>query len=180
MNRSARMICASRASSSICSLVSERKTKERSVGAPWRKLTWVARAESATGLVWSNLRPQASISFGIRQVTVTGFVTAKLAPWQVSVGLPQEIAYAEVAKRLHASVLFLTITFGAALGIAWVLVLRIDREERRPVAGDLEAALARAVNASGILTQLRRVTRVQEMQWGEMVGSTLNLAASTD
>ncbi|MCC6780400.1 MAG: EAL domain-containing protein [Hyphomicrobiales bacterium] len=71
---------------------------------------------------------------------ITGFVTANLAPWQVSVGLPQEIAYAEVIKRLHASVLFLTVTFGFALAIAWMLSGRIVRPLRQ--LGKDAAALA--------------------------------------
>ena len=72
---------------------------------------------------------------------ITGFATAHLAPWVISVGLPKEIAYAAVTSRLAWGALFSTVALLIAFLIAWMLSARIVRplEQLRDDASELAA-----------------------------------------
>jgi diguanylate cyclase (GGDEF)-like protein/PAS domain S-box-containing protein len=58
---------------------------------------------------------------------ITGSATATLAPWVVSVGLPNEIAYAAVTSRLTWGALFSAVALLVALFVAAMLSARIVR-----------------------------------------------------
>jgi diguanylate cyclase (GGDEF)-like protein/PAS domain S-box-containing protein len=58
---------------------------------------------------------------------ITGSATAHIVPWQVSVGLPMEVAFAAVAARLAWGALFVFGTLVTAFAIAWMLSGRIVR-----------------------------------------------------
>lgn len=71
---------------------------------------------------------------------ITGFATAHLAPWVVSVGLPKEVAYAAVTSRLAWGALLSAIALLIAFLIAWMLSARIVRPLRH--LGDDASVLA--------------------------------------
>jgi diguanylate cyclase (GGDEF)-like protein/PAS domain S-box-containing protein len=56
---------------------------------------------------------------------ITGFSTATLAPWVVSVGLPRDIAFAEVATRFMRGALLSGVAILSAIGIAWMFSGRL-------------------------------------------------------
>jgi diguanylate cyclase (GGDEF)-like protein/PAS domain S-box-containing protein len=56
---------------------------------------------------------------------ITGSTTANKVPWQVSVGLPTDVANATVLQRLKRGALFATLTVLLASLIAWMLSGRI-------------------------------------------------------
>jgi diguanylate cyclase (GGDEF)-like protein/PAS domain S-box-containing protein len=56
---------------------------------------------------------------------ITGFSTATLAPWVVAVGLPSDIAFAEVATRFIRGALLSSIAILSAIGIAWMFSGRL-------------------------------------------------------
>ena len=58
---------------------------------------------------------------------ITGSTTAHRAPWLVTVGLPNNIAFAAIASRLSWGALFSLMAFGSAFTIAWMLSGRIVR-----------------------------------------------------
>lgn len=58
---------------------------------------------------------------------ITGYATAHLAPWVVSVGLPKQVAYAVVTTRLTRAALFSSIAMLIAFLIAWMFSARIVR-----------------------------------------------------
>jgi diguanylate cyclase (GGDEF)-like protein/PAS domain S-box-containing protein len=62
---------------------------------------------------------------------ITGFATAHLAPWVVSVGLPKEIAYAAVTSRLTWGALISAVALLIAFVVAWMLSGRIVRPLRQ-------------------------------------------------
>jgi diguanylate cyclase (GGDEF)-like protein/PAS domain S-box-containing protein len=70
---------------------------------------------------------------GARSITVwpdgveriTGFSKPTLAPWIVSVGLPRDIAFAEVAKRFLRGALVSGVVILSAIGIAWMFSGRL-------------------------------------------------------
>lgn len=62
---------------------------------------------------------------------ITGSVRAEQMPWMVSVGLPVDVAFATVAKRLRAGLLFSLVAFLLVVGIAWMLSRRIVQPLRQ-------------------------------------------------
>jgi diguanylate cyclase (GGDEF)-like protein/PAS domain S-box-containing protein len=62
---------------------------------------------------------------------ITGSATAHIVPWQVSVGLPMDVAFAAVAARLGWGALFVFGTLVTAFAIAWMLSGRIARPLRQ-------------------------------------------------
>ncbi len=62
---------------------------------------------------------------------ITGSATAYAAPWLVSVGLPTDIAFEAVVRRLGWAALFITGALLAAFAIAWMLSGRIVRPLRQ-------------------------------------------------
>ena len=62
---------------------------------------------------------------------ITGSATAYSAPWLVSVGLPTDIAFSAVMRRLGWAALFIAGTLLAAFTIAWMLSGRIVRPLRQ-------------------------------------------------
>jgi diguanylate cyclase (GGDEF)-like protein/PAS domain S-box-containing protein len=62
---------------------------------------------------------------------ITGSSTARRVPWQVSVGLPTNIAYAAVVSRLPWGALFSACALIAAFTIAWMLSGRVVRPLRQ-------------------------------------------------
>ncbi len=62
---------------------------------------------------------------------ITGSATAHIVPWQVSVGLPMDVAFAAVAARLGWGALFIIGTLVTAFAIAWMLSGRIVRPLRQ-------------------------------------------------
>ncbi|HKA81502.1 MAG TPA: EAL domain-containing protein [Xanthobacteraceae bacterium] len=58
---------------------------------------------------------------------ITGSATSHIVPWQVSVGLPMDVAFAAVAARLGWAALFIFGTLLTAFAIAWMLSGRIVR-----------------------------------------------------
>ncbi len=62
---------------------------------------------------------------------ITGSSTAHSVPWLVSVGLPADIAFAAVARRLGWGLLFISIALAAAFAIAWMLSGRMVRPLRQ-------------------------------------------------
>ena len=62
---------------------------------------------------------------------VNGFAMARRVPWMVTVGVPTDIAYAALAKRLKWGALMCGGTLALAFAIAWLLSGRIVRPLRR-------------------------------------------------
>ena len=62
---------------------------------------------------------------------ITGSATAHIVPWQVSVGLPMDVAFAAVVARLGWGALFVLGTLVTAFAIAWMLSGRIVRPLRQ-------------------------------------------------
>jgi diguanylate cyclase (GGDEF)-like protein/PAS domain S-box-containing protein len=62
---------------------------------------------------------------------ITGSAKAQQVPWMVSVGLPLDVAYAPVLRRLGAGLAFTLATLLAAFGIVWMLSRRIARPLRQ-------------------------------------------------
>jgi diguanylate cyclase (GGDEF)-like protein/PAS domain S-box-containing protein len=95
---------------------------------------WIGRDLSALDIVGRHLAAKqisevAIWPDGVKRIT--GSSTAHSVPWLVSVGLPADIAFAAVARRLGWSVLFITLALAAAFAIAWMLSGRIVRPLRQ-------------------------------------------------
>jgi diguanylate cyclase (GGDEF)-like protein/PAS domain S-box-containing protein len=95
---------------------------------------WLGRDVSGSTMVRRHLAAKE-----ISEVTVwpdgveriTGSATAHIVPWQVSVGLPMDVASAAVAARLGWGALFILGTLVTAFAIAWMLSGRIVRPLRQ-------------------------------------------------
>jgi len=72
---------------------------------------------------------RASWSDGVERIT--GSSTAKLVPWLVSVGLPTDIVFAHILRRLTWGALFALATLLITSAIAWTLSGRIVRPLRQ-------------------------------------------------
>src|SRR5262249_21575971 len=75
---------------------------------------YIAARETSERTTWSD---------GVARIT--GSASAKLVPWLVSVGLPTDIAFAPVLRRLTLGALFALATLLIASTIAWTLSGRI-------------------------------------------------------
>jgi PAS domain S-box-containing protein len=102
----------------------------RSVDGP----NWIARDISQSAQVMRHLAAKDISEVvvwpdGVERIT--GSATAHSAPWLVSVGLPTDIAYSAVMRRLGWAALFIAGTLLAAFTIAWMLSGRIVRPLRQ-------------------------------------------------
>jgi diguanylate cyclase (GGDEF)-like protein/PAS domain S-box-containing protein len=88
----------------------------QNLGAPESTLHRAAEGQSSDIAVWPD---------GVERIT--GFASATLAPWVVSVGLPKNIAYAEVARRWTLGALFSAMAVLSAIAIAWMFSGRLVR-----------------------------------------------------
>ncbi|HZN30453.1 MAG TPA: EAL domain-containing protein [Xanthobacteraceae bacterium] len=102
----------------------------RSVDGP----NWIARDISQSEQVMRHLAAKDISEVvvwpdGVERIT--GSATAHSAPWLVSVGLPTDIAFSAVMRRLGWAALFIAGTLLAAFTIAWMLSGRIVRPLRQ-------------------------------------------------
>src|SRR5262245_6689533 len=101
----------------------------------------LAAKETSDIVVWSD---------GVERIT--GSATAHTVPWLISVGLPTEIAFAEVARRLGWAALFISGTLMAAFAIAWMLSGRIVRPLRQLGRDAAELAAGKLGHRSAVHT----------------------------
>src|SRR5262245_34000401 len=101
----------------------------------------LAAKETSDVVVWSD---------GVERIT--GSATAHTVPWLISVGLPTEIAFAEVARRLGWAALFISGTLMAAFAIAWMLSDRIVRPLRQLGRDAAELAAGKLGHRSAVHT----------------------------
>jgi diguanylate cyclase (GGDEF)-like protein/PAS domain S-box-containing protein len=102
---------------------------------------------------------------------ITGFATAHLAPWVISVGLPKQVAYAAVSSRLAWGALFSVTALLIAFLIAWMLSARIVRPLRQ--LGDDASELA-----AGKLSHRTEVHTQDEI--GVLAGAFNKMASSLE
>src|SRR5262249_16566101 len=89
---------------------------------------WIGRDLSNAGYIRRHLAAKEISEvtrWGDNVDRITGSATAHLAPWLVSVGLPSEIAFAGVMRRLDWRALFALTTLLISFSIAWTLSGRI-------------------------------------------------------
>ena len=89
---------------------------------------WIGRDLSNAGYIRRHLAAKEISEvtrWGDNVDRITGSATAHLAPWLVSVGLPSEIAFAGVMRRLDWRALFALTTLLISFAIAWTLSGRI-------------------------------------------------------
>jgi diguanylate cyclase (GGDEF)-like protein/PAS domain S-box-containing protein len=96
--------------------------------------SWINRDLSSNADVARHLAAREASEFtvwpdGVERIT--GSSTAKLVPWLVSVGLPTDIAFAPVLRRLTWGALFALATLLITSAIAWTLSGRIVRPLRQ-------------------------------------------------
>ena len=92
---------------------------------------------------------------------ITGSSTAHSVPWLVSVGLPADIAFAAVARRLGWGLLFISIALAAAFAIAWMLSGRIVRPLRQ-LGKDASALAAGDLSHRSAVAHARRGRRARD------------------
>ena len=95
---------------------------------------WIGRDLSQLDIVMRHLAAKeisevAVWPDGVKRIT--GSSTAHYVPWLVSVGLPTDIAFAAVARRLGWSTLIASSALALAFAIAWMLSGRIVRPLRQ-------------------------------------------------
>jgi diguanylate cyclase (GGDEF)-like protein/PAS domain S-box-containing protein len=100
---------------------------------------------------------------------ITGYASAHLAPWVISVGLPKQVAYAAVSSRLAWGALFSTIALLVAFLIAWMLSARIVRPLRQ--LGDDASVLAAGKLSHRTRVQTRDEIGVLADAFNKMAGS---------
>jgi diguanylate cyclase (GGDEF)-like protein/PAS domain S-box-containing protein len=92
---------------------------------------WIGRDLSQSATVVRHYNADRDISETVRWLDdverITGSARAQQVPWMVTVGLPPDVAYAPVLRRLGSGLLFTLATLMAAFGIAWLLSRRIVR-----------------------------------------------------
>ena len=93
----------------------------------------------------------ASWSDGVERIT--GSSSAKLVPWLVSVGLPTDIAFAPVLRRLTLGALFAFATLMIASAIAWTLSGRIVSPLRQLWKDSLALAAGKFEHRTVVQTQ---------------------------
>jgi HAMP domain-containing protein len=108
---------------------------------------WVGRYHSASENVERRLRLREGsevAAWADGPTRFTGFATAHLAPWMVSVGLPADIATAAITRKLKWSAMFSAIAIAIGSLIAWILsgriispLRRLERDAAMLAAGDL-------------------------------------------
>jgi len=84
---------------------------------------------------------------------ITGSASAKLVPWLVSVGLPTDIAFAPVLRRLTLGALFALATLLITSAIAWTLSGRIVSPLRQLSKDSLALASGKFEHRSIVQTQ---------------------------
>ena len=100
---------------------------------------------------------------------ITGSARAHLAPWVVSVGLPKQVAYAPVSKRLGRAALFISIALLIAFVIAWMLSARIVRPLQQ--LGDDASVLAAGKFSHRSQVRTRDEIGVLAASFNKMAGS---------
>jgi diguanylate cyclase (GGDEF)-like protein/PAS domain S-box-containing protein len=97
-------------------------------------LSWIGRDLSAVPSVVRHLQAKEAsevVRWADDVERITGSATTNLAPWLVSVGLPTDIAFATVLRRLGVGALFVLVTLLIASATAWILSGRIVRPLRQ-------------------------------------------------
>jgi diguanylate cyclase (GGDEF)-like protein/PAS domain S-box-containing protein len=95
---------------------------------------WLGRDVSGSSMVMRHLAAKEISEIAVWPdgvERITGSATAQIVPWQVSVGLPMDVASAAVAARLEWGALFILGTLVTAFAIAWMLSGRIVRPLRQ-------------------------------------------------
>jgi diguanylate cyclase (GGDEF)-like protein/PAS domain S-box-containing protein len=95
---------------------------------------WLGRDLSGSSMVMRHLAAKEISEIAVWPdgvERITGSATAQVVPWQVSVGLPMDVASAAVAARLEWGALFILGTLATAFAIAWMLSGRIVRPLRQ-------------------------------------------------
>jgi len=108
-------------------------------------------ADVARYIATREANAHASWSDGVERITGTS--SAKLVPWLVSVGLPTDIAFAPVLRRLTLGALFTLATLLIASAIAWTLSGRIVRPLRQLWKDSLALAAGKFEHRSIVRTQ---------------------------
>jgi methyl-accepting chemotaxis protein len=92
-------------------------------------------------------------AWSYRVERITGSSSAKLVPWLVSVGLPTDIAFAPVLRRLTLGALFAFATLMIASAIAWTLSGRIVSPLRQLWKDSLALAAGKFEHRTVVQTQ---------------------------
>jgi diguanylate cyclase (GGDEF)-like protein/PAS domain S-box-containing protein len=108
-------------------------------------------ADVARYIATREANAHASWSDGVERIT--GSSGAKLVPWLVSVGLPTDIAFAPILRRLTLGALFALATLLIASAIAWTLSGRIVRPLRQLWKDSLALAAGKFKHRSIVRTQ---------------------------
>src|SRR5262245_50388240 len=103
---------------------------------------YIVARETSEHTVWSD---------GVERIT--GSASAKLVPWLVSVGLPTDIAFAPVLRRLTLGALFALATLLITSAIAWTLSGRIVSPLRQLSKDSLALAAGKFEHRSIVRTQ---------------------------
>jgi len=120
---------------------------------------------------------------------MTGSATTARAPWLVTVGLPTQIAFGAMVRRLSLSALFVTIAAIAACAIAWMLSGRIVRPLRELgrdasvlASGELShrTAIASHDEVGSLATAFNRMASSLERRQEEAQGAADELRRAKD
>jgi diguanylate cyclase (GGDEF)-like protein/PAS domain S-box-containing protein len=95
---------------------------------------WIGRSLASYDSIMRRIRARAAseeVAWPDGVERITGSATAHAAPWLVSVGLPKDVALADVRWRLRWAAIFVLVGIAAAFAIAWMLSGRIARPLRQ-------------------------------------------------